>query len=295
MDILVKPQTTGDIIIFVPLATAALAADTGQTVSCKLFDTTGADVTASVTGPTITEVSTTGIYKLVFPSNAATVFFAAAGGTAGLVPNALNPHTIVVKGSTLTGYRAVIRAYNVDRLPGEIAKSTEIAALDTVVDGVEAKIDIVDTVVDTLTTNLATANSNINTLTSNVATVDTVVDTLTTTLGTVSTNVSTAITNIATANSGIGTLTTNLGTANSNISTIITNTTNVPTAVTNIDLLTQYAHNKKILEKIGNVWYVTIRNSTDTGDLLKRALKDKTGADITDIATGVMAQELKAA
>jgi hypothetical protein len=63
-----------------------------------------------------------------------------------------------------------------------------------------------------------------------------------------------------------------------------------------IDLLAQYAHNKKILEKNSSTgeWFVTIRNADDTGNLLKRGLKDKTGADITDLAAGVIAQELKA-
>ena len=60
----------------------------------------------------------------------------------------------------------------------------------------------------------------------------------------------------------------------------------------NIDLLMAFIRNKKYLEKQGPTWFLTIRNAEDTTDILKKALKDKNGSDITDIQAGIMAQEL---
>jgi hypothetical protein len=61
----------------------------------------------------------------------------------------------------------------------------------------------------------------------------------------------------------------------------------------NVILMLEIIKNKKYLEKIGNVWYLKIRNSIDTADIVSKALKDNTGANITDIKAGVLAQELK--
>lgn len=58
-------------------------------------------------------------------------------------------------------------------------------------------------------------------------------------------------------------------------------------------LLQSFVKNKKYLNKEGSVWYLIIRNDTDTADILKKALKDKTGNNITDLQDGVLAQELK--
>jgi len=60
----------------------------------------------------------------------------------------------------------------------------------------------------------------------------------------------------------------------------------------NVDLLMAFIRNKKYLEKQGASWFLTIRNAGDTTDILKKALKDKNGSDITDIQAGIMAQEL---
>jgi hypothetical protein len=60
----------------------------------------------------------------------------------------------------------------------------------------------------------------------------------------------------------------------------------------NSELLIQFVKNRKFLQKVGNTWYLVIRNSDDTADLVRKALKDKSGNDITDLAAGIMAEEL---
>ena len=58
-------------------------------------------------------------------------------------------------------------------------------------------------------------------------------------------------------------------------------------------LLKQYVTNKKYLIKEGLVWYLIIRNSTNTANIIKKALKDKNGDNISDVAAGVLAQEIE--
>jgi len=58
-------------------------------------------------------------------------------------------------------------------------------------------------------------------------------------------------------------------------------------------LLVAFVKNKRYLEKVGSTWYLVIRNSDDTTDLVRKTLKDKSGNDITDLAAGVIAKELE--
>jgi len=58
-------------------------------------------------------------------------------------------------------------------------------------------------------------------------------------------------------------------------------------------LLVMFVKNKRYLEKVGNTWYLVIRNDDDTADILRKAIKDKNGNDIDDIKAGIIAQELK--
>ena len=51
--------------------------------------------------------------------------------------------------------------------------------------------------------------------------------------------------------------------------------------------------NKKYLAKTGDIWYLVIRDSNDTVDMLRKPLKDKSGNNISDILAGVLAAELK--
>jgi hypothetical protein len=55
--------------------------------------------------------------------------------------------------------------------------------------------------------------------------------------------------------------------------------------------LTDYIKNKKYLSKEGSTWYLIIKNDSGTADILKKALKDKNGNDISDISAGAVAEE----
>jgi hypothetical protein len=44
---------------------------------------------------------------------------------------------------------------------------------------------------------------------------------------------------------------------------------------------------------INNTWYLVIRDNVDQVNILKKALRDKDGNNITDLAAGILAQELK--
>jgi hypothetical protein len=50
--------------------------------------------------------------------------------------------------------------------------------------------------------------------------------------------------------------------------------------------------NKKALEKSGSVWELIIYDDDDMTPILNKALKDSTGANITDLEAGTLAQEL---
>jgi hypothetical protein len=65
----------------------------------------------------------------------------------------------------------------------------------------------------------------------------------------------------------------------------------IPIVGDNVDLLIACIRNKRYLSKEGNTWYLSIRNATDTGDLLKKALKDKDAKEIADIGVGILARE----
>lgn len=61
---------------------------------------------------------------------------------------------------------------------------------------------------------------------------------------------------------------------------------------TQTQILLAFIKNKKLLRKEGAIWYIVVRNATDTADILKKELKDKSGGDITDFQAGIMTQEL---
>lgn len=92
----------------------------------------------------------------------------------------------------------------------------------------------------------------------------------------------------------------NLVGANSNVADVVnvnqvsvrsSNSAGLTSAPT-IDFLADVVRNKKLLTKISNTWYLSVRNSTDTDDIMLKALKDKDGNDITDLQAGTLAQEL---
>lgn len=61
---------------------------------------------------------------------------------------------------------------------------------------------------------------------------------------------------------------------------------------TDLNLLISFIKNKKYLSKVATTWYLVVRNSGDTADILNKALKDSTGSDISDLTAGQLAQEL---
>jgi len=69
--------------------------------------------------------------------------------------------------------------------------------------------------------------------------------------------------------------------------------TNVDAVFVDTDFLVQCLLNKRYLEKASDgTWYLHVRNAGDSADIVNKALKDKDGADITDLAAGILAQEL---
>jgi hypothetical protein len=60
-----------------------------------------------------------------------------------------------------------------------------------------------------------------------------------------------------------------------------------------IGYMNKVIRNRKVLEKTGDVWYLIIYDDNDVDEILKKAIKDKDGSDITDLEAGVLAQELK--
>jgi len=72
-----------------------------------------------------------------------------------------------------------------------------------------------------------------------------------------------------------------------------TDTVQIDPAITaDIDFLVQIMKNKKEVRKEGSTWYLCVRDSGDTSDILKKALKDSSGNDISDLLAGQLAQEL---
>jgi len=60
-----------------------------------------------------------------------------------------------------------------------------------------------------------------------------------------------------------------------------------------ITYMNKIIRNKKVLSKSGSVWSLIIYDDDDTTPILSKEIKDKDGSDITDLAAGVLAQELK--
>jgi len=73
------------------------------------------------------------------------------------------------------------------------------------------------------------------------------------------------------------------------VGTVVTTVSGINTQV---DLLVDFAKNKKYLEKVDTTWYLVIRDATDTTDILRKALKKSDGTDIDDITAAAVAQEL---
>lgn len=61
---------------------------------------------------------------------------------------------------------------------------------------------------------------------------------------------------------------------------------------TDVQFLVNVIKNKKEIRKESSTWYLCVRNAGDSEDILKKAVKDSSGADITDITAGQIAKEL---
>jgi len=61
----------------------------------------------------------------------------------------------------------------------------------------------------------------------------------------------------------------------------------------NITFMAKTVRKKKAVEKAGSEWRVNIYDDDDTTLILSKPVKDHLGNDITDLAAGVLAQELK--
>lgn len=282
MDILVKTQTTGDINIIVPLMINTGAPDTGATLTVKAINPDGSENT-SFTAPTISEaIATTGVYKLIFPAAAANKLFTLA--------NELNPYTVLVKSATSgsTGYRS-ITVYCVDRLPGEYAKSTEISALDTVVDAVQTTVDAIPTLAEMLAGGVA--------LDSTVAKEATVAKAATVALDATVAKDSTVAKAATVALDATVAKATAVATVQSTVDAIpvlseIEASTILAKEATSA-LIKKLIKNKDVLVESGGVYSRVIYDDNDIDEILRKVLKDISGADITAIAAGVIAREMK--
>jgi len=265
MDILVKTQATADINIIIPLMINTGAPDTGATLTVKATNPDGSE-NVSFTAPTISEVvAGSGVYKLIFPAAAANKLFTLA--------DELNPYTVLVTTATSgsTGYRA-IRAYCVSRLPGEIAKSSEIAAIDTLIDSIIVTTDALPTLAEIEASTVIAKDST-------VAKDATVAKAATVALDATVAK-ATAVTTLQATADAVPTL-----------SEIEASTVLAKEATT--ALIRKLIKNKKILTNSGGVYSLVVYDDNDIDELMRKVIKDVSGADIATIGAGVIAREAK--
>ena len=277
MDVLVKTQATGDINLIVPLVINTGAPDTNATLTVKAINPGGTENT-SFTAPTISEViSTTGVYKLIFSAAAANKLFTLA--------DELNPYTVLVKTATSgsTGYRA-IRVYCVSRLPGEIAKSTEIVSLAAIE---ESTVLAKASVVDALPTLSEIEASTVLAKDATVAKAATVAldatvakDATVSKEATVAKAATVALDATVAKAANVPTL------AQIEASTVLAKEATVA-------LVKKFIKNKKTITSSGGVYSLVIYDDNDIDEILRKVIKDIAGADITTIGGGVIARELK--
>lgn len=249
MDIYVRLQETAAINIIVGLGINTGAPDTGATLTVKAINPDGTENT-TFTQPTISEViASSGVYKLIFPTNAATKLFTQADEN--------NPYTLLIKTATSgsTWYRA-IRVYCVSKLPVDYAAASALTTVDGIVDDIKAEVlthptlaEIEASTVLAKEASITTIDANVDTLVTNLATVDGLVDGLVT-----------SVAGLALAS--------------------------------DMAFLLDVIKNKKEVRKETATWYLCVRNDSDSADILKKALKDSSGADITDLTAGMIASEL---
>lgn len=300
MDILVKTQASGDIVIILPLMINTGAPDTGLSTPVsfviKAVNPDGSENT-SFTAPTVSElIASSGIYKMIFPAAAANKLFVLA--------DELNPYTLLVKSTTAgsTGYRAV-RVYCVSRLPGEIAKASDLAAVDSTVntlptlavieastvlakDATVAKSASVPTLAQMEASSVLAKEATVaarpvlatiegSSILAKEATV-TARPTLT------AIEASTVLAKDATVAKAATVPT---------LAQIETSTVLAKEAT--LALVKKFIKNKKTLTESGGVYSLVIYDDNDIDEILRKTIKDISGADITAIGAGVIARETK--
>lgn len=287
MDVLVRTQATADINLIVPLMINTGAPDTGATVTCKAINPDGTENT-SFTAPTISEaVATTGVYKLIFPAAAANKLFTLA--------NENNPYTVLVKSATSgsTGYRA-IRVYCTDRLPGTYALSTEIASLDTLIDGALVTIDALPTLAEIEATTVLAKDATVAKA-ATVALDSTVAKDATVAKDSTVAKAATVALDATVAKAA--TVTSEIAAVQSVVDAIPTlaemeGSTILAKEASSLFLKKCIKNKKKILV-IAGVLYLIIYDDDDTTEILRKAIKDFAGADVANPAAGVIAFETK--
>lgn len=268
MDILCKLQSQGHINITIPMVLEANTPDTGlvggTSFLVKAIDPDGAE--ATFTAPTVTEIiAGSGVYKMIFPSDATTKLFTQT--------NSLNPYTLVINSTSATNTgRKVIRVYCVDRLPGEIALSAEVAAVDTLIDGAITTLNALPTLAEIEATTVLAKDATV----AKAATV--ALDSTVAKDATVAKASSLAA--LQTTADAIPTL------AEIEGSTILAKEANLL-------LVKKLIKNKKTLVASGSVYSLVVYDDNDIDEIMRKVIKDISGADITAIGAGVIAREMK--
>lgn len=265
MDILIRTQASGDVILTVPLALTTGAPDTGATLTVKAINPDGTENT-TFTQPTITEViATSGVYRLTFAAAAATPLFTSV--------NQNNPYTLLVKSGTAgsTQYRHV-RIYCTDRLPGQYGLTTDVTSATTTLQG-----------------NITSAVTPLA-LDSTVAKATA----LTTVAGTMALDATVAKATAITTLSGIVALDATVAkSATVALDATVAKAANVITLQNDMTFVKKTIKNRKTLSAVGSVYSLNIFDDDDSTPILTKVIKDVSGADITTLAVGTIAKELK--
>lgn len=256
-----RPQATASVIVIVGLGLNTGAPDTGNIPTVRAFKPDGTENT-TFTAPTIAEqTGGSGIWKFTFANDAANPLFTLAGED--------RPYTLLIKTATSGGtwYRTV-QIFITNTLIDDVATATALAVVDGVCDDVKAEVlthptlaEIEASTVLATASALATVDTNVDTLVTNLAVVDGIVDDIK------------------------AEVLTHPTLAEIEASTVLA-------MDTDIQFLVNVIKNKKEIRKESSTWYLCVRDSGDSSDIVKKAVKDSSGADITDIAAGQIAKEL---
>lgn len=281
MDIICKKQETADVIITIPLVINTGLPDTAATLTIKAINPDGSENTA-FTQPTTTEIiAGGGVYRLVFSTSAATRLFTQE--------DTANPYTLLIKTATSgsTGYRAV-RVYVSTKMPSEYATTANVTSAYNLVDALPTLTEIESSSILAKAASVATAAA--------VDALPTLAEIEASSVLAKESTVSARPTLSAIEGSTVLAKEASVAKipelSEIEASTVLAKESTVSGIAGDVDTLLSFIKNKKVIRKESSTWYLCVRNSSDTGDILKKALKDAIGADITDLAAGIISQEL---